>query len=122
MLGPSAATKHHLYLHHLPVGTHSTPVCNFHVLNVNLQLIMQLIMQSALPIKEASQKNWMPLGCKGYKVLFLKQTHYHNKEHIISVIKRARCRHMAPHTTQQVCAVWAELENSVMSIDEWEEK
>lgn len=45
----------------------------------------------------------------------MKRAHYHNKEHTISVIKRARRRHMATHTTQQVCAVWAELENSVMS-------
>lgn len=74
---------------------------------------------ACFPIKAASQKNLMHLEYKGYEVLFLKGTHYHNKEHTICVIKHTCRRHTAQCTTQQVFhAVWAELENSVMSIDE----
>lgn len=74
-------------------------------------------------IKTASQKNLMHLECKGYKVLFLKGIHYHNKERTIYIIKHACCHHIALHTTQQVIwAVWAQLENSLTSIDEWERK
>lgn len=39
----------------------------------------------------------MHLQCKGYKVLFLKGAHYHNKEHAIFVIKQVCCHHMTPY-------------------------
>lgn len=99
MLAPSATTKH--YFHHLPGG---------HTQHSNLQFSCfkcQPAVDYAVcfAFKAASQKNLMHLEYKGYKVLFLKGTHYHNKEHTISVIKQACCRHMAPHTTQQV--IWA---------------
>lgn len=97
-----------------PVDTHGTPICNFLALNVNLRLIMQ----SAVPLKQHLKRT----ECTGYKVLFLKGSHYHNKVHTISVIKQACWCHMAPHTTQQViCAVWAELEK-FCNVDWWEGK
>lgn len=95
----STTTKHHC--HHLPSG---------HTQHSNLQLSCfkcQPAVDYAVcfAIKAASQKNLMHFERKGYKVLFLKGAHYHDKEHTISVIKQACCRHMAPHTTQHV--MWA---------------
>lgn len=92
MLTPSAATKHHF--HHLPSG---------HTQRSNLQFSCfkcQPAVDYAVcfAIKVASSKNLMHLQCKGYKVLFLKAAHYHNKEQASSVIKQACCHHMIPHT------------------------
>lgn len=91
MLAPSATTKHHC--HHLPSG--HTRHSNLQFPCFKCQPAVDYAVCSA--IKAASQKNLMHFERKGYKVPFLKGSHYHDKEHTILVIKQACC-HQIQHS------------------------